>query len=145
MKVARQPASKDVTAMSYQFVDHANLPDEARCPASAQGKPVRCRATSFGAQIRLHSLLGLFRHHAGYLPGRRPPSALEEFERLERSKPVSDDFELWRMQQRAPSDWLTSSITVALMLLGLWGFVMLIVGEPSTEPLGEIVAERTDR
>jgi len=49
------------------------------------------------------------------------------------------------MQQRAPSDWLTSSITVALMLLGLWGFAMLIVGEPSTEPHDEIVAERTDR
>lgn len=109
--------------MSYQLVDHANLPDEARCPASAHG-----------AQSTLHSLQGLF-----------PPSALEEFERLERNRPVSDDFELWRMQQRAPSDWLTSSITVALMLLGLWGFVMLIVGEPSTEPHSEIVAERTDR
>jgi hypothetical protein len=144
MKVARQPASKGVTAMSYQLVDQANLPDEARCPASARGMPVRCRATSF-AQIRLHSLQGLFRHHAGSPSGRRPPSALEEFERLERNKPVSDDFELWRMQQRTPSDWLTSSVTVALMLWGLWGFVMLIVGETSTEPHGEIVAERTDR
>ncbi len=131
--------------MSYQLVDHADLPDEARRPASSRGKPVRCRATSFGAQIRLHSLQGLFRHHAGYLPGRRPPSPLEEFERLERKKPVSDDFELWRMQQRAPSDWLTGSVTVALMLLGLWGFVVLIVGEPSTGPHHEIVAERTDR
>jgi hypothetical protein len=145
MKVAWQPASKGATAMSHRLVDHADLPDEARRPASARGKPVRCRVTSFGAQIRLHPLRGLFRHYTGCLPGRRPPSALEEFERLERKKPVSDDFELWRMQQRAPSDWLTSSITVALMLLGLWGFVILIVGEPSTNPHGEIVAERTDR
>jgi len=145
MKVTRQPASKGATTMSYQLVDHADLPDEARCPASARGKPVRRRATSLGAQIRLHSLQGLFRHHAGYLPGRRQPSPLEEFERLERKKPVSDDFELWRMQQRGPSDWLTTSITVALVLFVLWGFVVLIVGEPSTGPHSEVVAERTDR
>jgi len=145
MKVARQPASKGATAMSHRLVDHADLPDEARRPASSRAKPVRCRATSFGAQIRLHSLAGLFRRHSGYLPGRRPPSSIEEFQRLERKAPVPDDFELWRMQERAPSDWLTDSVAIVFTLLALWGFVMLIVGEPSMGPHREIVAERTDR
>jgi len=49
------------------------------------------------------------------------------------------------MQQRAPSDWLTDSVAVALVSLALWSFAMLIVGEPSTGPHVEIVAERTDR
>jgi hypothetical protein len=40
---------------------------------------------------------------------------------------------------------LTDSGAVALTLLALWGFVMLIVGKPSTGPHREIVAERTDR
>jgi hypothetical protein len=81
----------------------------------------------------------LFRHHPAYNFGRfdHPPpyldrwrSDLDEFEKLERRKPVRDEFEEeWRRFDRGPATLVGELAAALLVLFALWGSVMMLYGE----------------
>jgi hypothetical protein len=77
----------------------------------------------------------LFRHHPAYHFGRssdlprdrgRPKSGLEEFDELERRKPIVDEFEeQWRRPSWTPPSFAGDLAATLLILLALWGVASL--------------------
>lgn len=89
----------------------------------------------------------IFRHHPAYIFGRfdHPPpyldrwrADLDEFEELERRKPVRDDFEEeWRRFDRRPATLIGELAAGLLVLLALWGSVEMLYGGPPDRLAGQ--------
>jgi hypothetical protein len=79
----------------------------------------------------------LFRHHPAYHFGRldlsrdrvRARSGLDEFEELERGKPIVDEFDAqWRRSSWSPPRFVGDVAAMLLILFALWGVASLFHG-----------------